>query len=150
FAFVGREAWLSLRRHGSGPAGQSAHTRRRRDAGVRRAQTRSGLHARPRFPPRQLFRSARRRRLRGRYHWGLPNDGPYILPATPPPAIDLTLWDKSFAEITARKPKRLFLTPYGFANDPAAHVAVFRERLHRWTDEAEKILRQSARAAGVP
>jgi len=71
------------------------------------------------------------------------DDGPYILPATPPPDIDLSLWDRSFAEITVRKPKRLFLTHYGFVNDPAAHIATFRERLHRWCDEAERILRAS-------
>jgi glyoxylase-like metal-dependent hydrolase (beta-lactamase superfamily II) len=77
------------------------------------------------------------------------DDGPYILPATPPPDIDLPLWDKSFAEITARKPKRLFLTHYGFANDPAAHVATFRERLHRWCDEAELILRSATDEAAA-
>lgn len=69
------------------------------------------------------------------------DDGPYILPATPPPDIDLALWDQSFAEINSRKPKRLFLTHYGFVNDPAAHVATFRERLHRWCEQTERILR---------
>src|SRR5262249_31838934 len=69
------------------------------------------------------------------------DDGPYILPATPPPDIDLSLWDQSFFEITARNPARLYLTHYGFAHDPRAHVAVFRERLHRWSDQAEQILR---------
>jgi len=68
------------------------------------------------------------------------DDGPYILPATPPPDIDLSLWDKSFEEILRRRPKRLFLTHYGFANDPATHVATIRERLHRWCDRAEQIL----------
>src|SRR5262249_15852403 len=42
------------------------------------------------------------------------DDGPYILPATPPPDIDLSVWEKSFEEILARKPKRLFLTHYSF------------------------------------
>jgi glyoxylase-like metal-dependent hydrolase (beta-lactamase superfamily II) len=72
------------------------------------------------------------------------DDGPYILPATPPPDIDLALWDKSFAEILARKPKRLFLTHYGFAEDPAAHIATFRERLYRWSGQAEQILGAAA------
>jgi glyoxylase-like metal-dependent hydrolase (beta-lactamase superfamily II) len=72
------------------------------------------------------------------------DDGPYILPATPPPDIDLTLWDKSFAEIFARKPKRLFLTHYGFAENPAVHIATFRERLHRWTNQTEQILRTAS------
>jgi len=71
------------------------------------------------------------------------DDGPYILPATPPPDIDLGIWEQSFREITARKPKRLFLTHYGFVADPVAHVATFRERLHRWMEATEKILRES-------
>src|SRR5262249_40304370 len=71
------------------------------------------------------------------------DDGPYILPATPPPDIDLSVWDKSFEEILARKPKRLFLTHYSFANDPSSHLAIFRERLHRWYDQAEHILRSA-------
>jgi glyoxylase-like metal-dependent hydrolase (beta-lactamase superfamily II) len=72
------------------------------------------------------------------------DNGPYILPATPPPDIDLTLWDKSFAEILSRQPQRLFLTHYGFAENPAVHIATFRERLYRWTDQAEQILRAAA------
>jgi len=71
------------------------------------------------------------------------DDGPYILPATPPPDIDLALWDSSLTEILARKPKRLFLTHYGFAADPAAHITKFHERLHRWTGQTEKILRKA-------
>jgi glyoxylase-like metal-dependent hydrolase (beta-lactamase superfamily II) len=72
------------------------------------------------------------------------DNGPYILPATPPPDIDLTLWDKSFTEVLARKPKRLFLTHYGFAENPTAHIATFRERLYRWTDQAEQVLSAAA------
>jgi glyoxylase-like metal-dependent hydrolase (beta-lactamase superfamily II) len=70
-------------------------------------------------------------------------NGPYILPATPPPDIDLGLWDISFAAILARRPARLFLTHYGFAEDPAAHIAEFRERLHHWAALTEEILRLS-------
>lgn len=68
---------------------------------------------------------------------------PYVMPATPPPDIDLKIWDGSFATILERKPKRLFLTHFGFSDDPAAHIAQFRERLHRWMEMTEKIL-QSA------
>jgi glyoxylase-like metal-dependent hydrolase (beta-lactamase superfamily II) len=70
--------------------------------------------------------------------------GPYILPATPPPDIDLGLWDASFAAILARRPARLFLTHYGFSGDPAAHIAQYRERLHRWAAVAEEILHSAA------
>jgi glyoxylase-like metal-dependent hydrolase (beta-lactamase superfamily II) len=65
-------------------------------------------------------------------------NGPYILPATPPPDIDLALWDSSFAAILAHRPTRLFLTHFGFAENPPAHIMTFRERLHRWVGIAEK------------
>jgi glyoxylase-like metal-dependent hydrolase (beta-lactamase superfamily II) len=58
----------------------------------------------------------------------------YIMPATPPPDIDVGIWDASFAAILERQPARLFLTHFGFSNKPAEHIAQFRERLHRWAD----------------
>ena len=67
----------------------------------------------------------------------------YVMPATPPPDIDLKIWDGSFAAILERKPKRLFLTHFGFSDNPAAHIVQFRERLHHWMEMTEKIL-QSA------
>lgn len=67
----------------------------------------------------------------------------YVMPATPPPDIDLKIWDGSFAAILERKPKRLFLTHFGYSDNPAAHIAQFRERLHRWMEMTVKIL-QSA------
>jgi glyoxylase-like metal-dependent hydrolase (beta-lactamase superfamily II) len=74
------------------------------------------------------------------------DNGPYILPATPPPDIDLPLWEQSFATILARRPTRLFLTHYGYSDHPAAHIAEFRERLHHWAETAEDAL--AAAAAG--
>jgi glyoxylase-like metal-dependent hydrolase (beta-lactamase superfamily II) len=71
-------------------------------------------------------------------------NGPYILPATPPPDIDLTLWDQSFTAILARRPERLLLTHYGYSDDPAGHVAEFRERLHHWVEVAEQALASAA------
>jgi glyoxylase-like metal-dependent hydrolase (beta-lactamase superfamily II) len=68
------------------------------------------------------------------------DNGPYILPATPPPDIDLTLWDESFAAILERSPARLFLTHYGFSDNPQAHLAQFRERLYHWCEVAEEAL----------
>lgn len=72
------------------------------------------------------------------------DNGPYILPATPPPDIDLAVWDQSFAAILDRRPARLFLTHYGFSNDPSAHIAEFRERLHQWAEVAEQALTSAA------
>src|SRR6202049_5156594 len=71
------------------------------------------------------------------------DNGPFILPATPPPDIDLELWDASFGAILARRPGRLFLTHFGYAHDPVAHIADYRERLHRWADVVEEILRSA-------
>ena len=69
------------------------------------------------------------------------DNGPFILPATPPPDIDLEIWDKSFATILGRKPTRLFLTHFGYSEDPAKDLSGFRERLHRWCALAEEVLR---------
>jgi glyoxylase-like metal-dependent hydrolase (beta-lactamase superfamily II) len=66
---------------------------------------------------------------------------PYVMPATPPPDIDLRIWDSSFAAILERKPARLFLTHFGFSENPPEHIAQFRDRLHRWAAIAEKIIR---------
>jgi glyoxylase-like metal-dependent hydrolase (beta-lactamase superfamily II) len=70
-------------------------------------------------------------------------NGPYILPATPPPDIDLSIWESSFGAILGRHPQRLFLTHFGHSEDPAAHIAEFRERLHRWAESAAEVLREA-------
>src|SRR2546423_715418 len=72
-------------------------------------------------------------------------NGPYILPATPPPDIDLSIWDESLDAILARRPARLFLTHFGYANDPAGHIAEFRERVHCWADVAQECLLSRAK-----
>jgi glyoxylase-like metal-dependent hydrolase (beta-lactamase superfamily II) len=77
------------------------------------------------------------------------DNGPYILPATPPPDIDLGVWETSFAVILARRPGRLFLTHYGYSENPAQHIAEFRERLHRWADLAAESLRGAANDAAA-
>ena len=71
------------------------------------------------------------------------DNGPYILPATPPPDISLEIWENSFATILAHKPARLFLTHFGYASDPAQHIDNFRTRLHRWAELAADILRNA-------
>jgi glyoxylase-like metal-dependent hydrolase (beta-lactamase superfamily II) len=65
----------------------------------------------------------------------------FAMPATPPPDIDLGIWDTSFAAILERKPARLFLTHYGYSDNPSEHILLFRERLHRWAALAAEILR---------
>jgi glyoxylase-like metal-dependent hydrolase (beta-lactamase superfamily II) len=67
-------------------------------------------------------------------------NGPYIMPAAPPPDIDLAIWNQSFEDILQRRPARLFLTHFGYAENPIEHIALFRERLHFWADITEKSL----------
>jgi len=71
-------------------------------------------------------------------------NGPYIMPATPPPDIDLAVWEQSFAAILDRQPSKLFLTHFGYAENPAQHIADFRERLHLWADITEKALQSTS------
>jgi glyoxylase-like metal-dependent hydrolase (beta-lactamase superfamily II) len=71
-------------------------------------------------------------------------NGPYIMPATPPPDIDLAVWEQSFAAILERQPSKLFVTHFGYAENPAKHIADFRERLHLWADITEKVLQSSS------
>jgi glyoxylase-like metal-dependent hydrolase (beta-lactamase superfamily II) len=75
------------------------------------------------------------------------DNGPYILPATPPPDISLEIWENSFATILKRQPSRLFLTHFGFANNPAEHIDQFRRRLHRWAELVAEILRSTSSEA---
>jgi len=65
----------------------------------------------------------------------------FAMPATPPPDIDVGIWDTSFAAILERKPTRLFLTHFGCSDNPSEHILLFRERLHRWAALTMEILR---------
>jgi len=69
---------------------------------------------------------------------------PFILPATPPPDINLELWNTSLDAIAALGPKRLFLTHFSFCDHPARHLASYRERLLRWSELVAKILSEGA------
>jgi hypothetical protein len=71
------------------------------------------------------------------------------MPATPPPDIDLAVWEQSFAAILDRHPSKLFVTHFGYAENPVKHIADFRERLHLWADITEKALQSSADGEGA-
>jgi glyoxylase-like metal-dependent hydrolase (beta-lactamase superfamily II) len=64
----------------------------------------------------------------------------YLLPATPPPDIDLEIWNASLDAIAERRPARLFLTHFGLANDPAAHIERYRECLQKWGALVQELL----------
>ncbi len=58
----------------------------------------------------------------------------YILPASPPPDIDLEAWNATFDEIERRAPDRLALTHFGVAEDVADHMRRVRKELAVWAE----------------
>jgi glyoxylase-like metal-dependent hydrolase (beta-lactamase superfamily II) len=65
---------------------------------------------------------------------------PFVLPATPPPDINLELWNASLDAIAALKPGRLFLTHFGFSDQPERHIETYRECLHHWSELVGRLL----------
>ncbi len=68
---------------------------------------------------------------------------PYVVPVAPPPDIDIEVWNASLDAIAARAPARLFLTHFGYSNDPAGHLTEYRKNLQRWAALAGEILRST-------
>ena len=66
---------------------------------------------------------------------------PYVVPLAPPPDIDLEIWNASLDAIAARTPARLFLTHFGYSDNPVAHIAEYRKNLQSWGALAGEILR---------
>jgi glyoxylase-like metal-dependent hydrolase (beta-lactamase superfamily II) len=54
----------------------------------------------------------------------------YVLPATPPPDVDLEAWHASLDEIERRTPEAHF----GLVLEPEEHLRVFRRRLMLWAE----------------
>jgi glyoxylase-like metal-dependent hydrolase (beta-lactamase superfamily II) len=75
---------------------------------------------------------------------------PFILPATPPPDISLELWTASLEAIAQLRPRRLFLTHFGYSDQPERHLDTYRERLQHWgTLSAEILSRGQEQAEAV-
>jgi glyoxylase-like metal-dependent hydrolase (beta-lactamase superfamily II) len=68
------------------------------------------------------------------------NGHPFILPATPPPDISLELWTASLDTLVQLRPLRLFLTHFGFSDQPERHLMNYRERLLHWGQLSAEIL----------
>lgn len=51
----------------------------------------------------------------------------YVLPPTPPPDIDLELWEQSLTQYEAWRPDTLFLTHFGPSGPAGAHLAELRD-----------------------
>ena len=58
--------------------------------------------------------------------------GRYVLPPTPPPDIDVELWQRTIDVIERRAPDRLALVHFGVADDPGRHLAELRLELYDW------------------
>jgi glyoxylase-like metal-dependent hydrolase (beta-lactamase superfamily II) len=69
----------------------------------------------------------------------------YILPPTPPPDIDLDVWDRSLALYESWRPETLFLTHFGPSGPVGAHLAELRAQLTLMAD----VVRQSLRRDGT-
>jgi glyoxylase-like metal-dependent hydrolase (beta-lactamase superfamily II) len=64
----------------------------------------------------------------------------FLLPATPPPDIDLEIWKQSLDAIASRGPEKIFLTHFGFIENPAEHVQLYTVKLEEWAEMARKLL----------
>jgi len=64
----------------------------------------------------------------------------YLLPATPPPDIDLELWNRTLDTIASWNPERLFLTHFGYMDDPEEHIRRYRHCLRNWDALTQRLL----------
>jgi glyoxylase-like metal-dependent hydrolase (beta-lactamase superfamily II) len=55
--------------------------------------------------------------------------GGYVLPATPPPDVDLEAWAASLATFESWRPETLFLTHFGPSTPVGAHLGELRDHL---------------------
>jgi glyoxylase-like metal-dependent hydrolase (beta-lactamase superfamily II) len=60
--------------------------------------------------------------------------GRYVMPPTPPPEIDVELWQQTIDELERRGPDRLALIHFGVAGDPKRHLADLRLELWDWAE----------------
>ena len=61
-----------------------------------------------------------------------------VVPPTPPPDIDIELWEQSIGVVEGWRPERLALTHFGAVDNPLEHLATVRERL----DEEASLARE--------
>jgi glyoxylase-like metal-dependent hydrolase (beta-lactamase superfamily II) len=69
--------------------------------------------------------------------------GEAVLPAAPPPEIDLEAWDRTLDEIERRQPTALALTHFGAVEDVGTHLERTRATLEAWADGVRDGLSES-------
>ncbi|HEV7563133.1 MAG TPA: MBL fold metallo-hydrolase [Solirubrobacterales bacterium] len=62
-----------------------------------------------------------------------------VMPPTPPPDIDIELWEESIGTVESWQPERLALTHFGPIEEPAEHLAVVRARLREEAELARRL-----------
>jgi len=62
-----------------------------------------------------------------------------VLPPTPPPDIDVELWEQSMALVAEQDPVRLALTHFGSISDPSEHLGLARDRLRFEAERAREL-----------
>lgn len=62
-----------------------------------------------------------------------------VMPPTPPPDIDIELWQESIETVESWQPERLALTHFGPIDEPAEHLAVVRARLREEAELARRL-----------
>jgi glyoxylase-like metal-dependent hydrolase (beta-lactamase superfamily II) len=63
----------------------------------------------------------------------------FVMPPTPPPDIDLDLWEDSIEHILDWEPESLGLTHFGEVSEPRRHLEVVRERLREQAELAAQL-----------
>ena len=69
------------------------------------------------------------------------NNGP-VLPPTPPPDLNVELWQESIRKILSLKPQALYLTHFGMSEDVNEHMKELEDRLLTVTEWAGEKLKQ--------
>ena len=72
--------------------------------------------------------------------------GPFVLPPTPPPDIDVETWRESIEVIRRWRAATLFVTHFGAHEDPDAHLDALLTHLDAMADIARKCIESGAAA----
>jgi glyoxylase-like metal-dependent hydrolase (beta-lactamase superfamily II) len=62
-----------------------------------------------------------------------------VMPPTPPPDIDIELWEDSIGIVESWRPERLALTHFGPVDEPSEHLATVRERIREEAELARRM-----------